>query len=125
MEFEKLSIKKKRFIELLVNKNSKKAVEIAKEIGISAHTYYKWEKDPELLKIAYNEHLKRLGAWLPKVLIALAEKAEEGDVRAIKLLLEQFNVYKDDKSMSGKLTPDRIIEIVRNTVDEEEKDNGK
>lgn len=127
MEFKNLSLKKRKFIEFLKNKNSedgkneKKVSEIAEEIGICEKTYYRWKRNPELLKIAYHEHLKRLGAWLPKVLITLAKKAEKGDIRAIKLLLEQFNMYKDDEKITDELTADKVIDLIRRSKSDKEK----
>ncbi len=118
MKFEELSSEQKRFIDCLLEQNSeenrKKSEEIVKEIGISESIYYEWKRDPEFIKIVYKETLNRLGLWLPKALMSLAKKADKGDIKAIKLFLEHFNIFKDDIKTTDKLTNDEKIVMIRN-----------
>jgi len=58
MLLNKISPKKRKFIEFLktINVNNPKPSEIAKDIGISISTYYRWLKDEEFSKIVEQEN---------------------------------------------------------------------
>ena len=112
---KKLSQKKRKFIEFLktINLNKPKPAEIAKDIGISLSTYYRWLKDKELFKIVEQENALQIDERLPEVLETLVKKAIQGDVRAIKIFLDRYDDNKDIKNIADRLTPDKIITIIR------------
>jgi len=127
MKHNKISPKKRKFIELLKTKdiNEQAIPEIAKEIGISVSTYYRWFRNSELLKIAEEENAPTVAERLPDILETLVKKALQGDMRAIKIFLERYDDNKDDKNIAEKLTPDRVIEIIRIAKKEREEKNNE
>ena len=127
MKHNKISLKKRKFIELLKtkDKNKSKIPEITKEIGISVSTYYRWLRNSEFLKIAEEENTPTVAERLPDILETLVKKALQGDMRAIKIFLERYDDNKDDKNIAEKLTPDRVIEIIRIAKKEREEKNNE
>ncbi len=115
MLFKKLSPKKRKFIEFLktINLNMPKPTEIAEDIGISLSTYYRWLNDEEFLKIVEQEKALKISRRLPDILDTLVKKAVEGDIKAIKIFLERYDDNKDSENVADRLTPDKIISIVR------------
>ena len=113
MEFDQLTSRQKKFIELLSHANgSETPQELAKKIGINNETYENWKRDSKILRIAYQEYKKVIIPRLPKVFDALVEKAEGGDVNAIKMVFQQLESFQDLPSNSGDLSTDDIIRII-------------
>ena len=119
-----LSSKKRKFIEIL--KTSKvdrpKPSEIIKQLCISETTYYRWLKNKELLNIVSKETKRDIDAFLPDVNDMLLKKALQGDLGAIKFFIQKYDV-KSKTDDDEVLTPDRIIEIIRNARKEIEKND--
>jgi hypothetical protein len=116
MNYEKLTSKRKRFVDYLktVNLNKKSNAQIAEELGIDLSTFYLYRRNKELIKIAEQEKAKDMNRNLTPILHTLVDKALEGDVRAIKLFLDRYDDNKENKSPSAgkKLTPDMVIDII-------------
>jgi len=108
-----LSPKKKKFIYYLkfLKSNKPRPSEIQKQIGISRTTYYRWLNDRELLKIAEEVHSDEIKKHFPKILKTLLDKALQGDVSAIKLILKRID--KINKKLNRTLTPNEIINLIR------------
>ena len=114
MEFDQLTSRQKKFIELLSHADgSETPQKQAKKIGISYKTYEKWKRDTELLQIAYQEYKKVIIPRLPKVFDALVEKAEGGDVNAIKMVFQQLESFQEPSPNSGDLSTEDIIRIIQ------------
>ncbi len=111
---EILSPKKRKFISLLITQGFKKPVsnEIAKEIGISLTTYYRWLKNEQLLKIAEQEKAVDFKKQMPEVMAKLVKKAKNGDTKAIKIYLDIFYNHINDKNDEEILTPDKAIDLI-------------
>ena len=114
--YTNLSPEKRKFIEFIktLNPDRPKPVEIAKQIGISLATYYKWLKDSELIKIAEQEKILTVEDRFPDIMEMLVKKALQGDIRAINTFLKWYEETQNDKNDEEKLTPDMIINIIRN-----------
>lgn len=116
MNYEKLTSKRKRFVDYLktVNPNKKSNAQVAEELGIDLSTFYLYRRNKELIKIAEQEKEKDMDRNLTPILHSLVNKALEGDVRAIKLFLDRYDDNKENKSPSAgkKLTPDMVISII-------------
>jgi len=124
MTSEIISTKKRKFIEILkktLNPNKSKTNEIAKEIGISLPTYYRWLRDEKLLKIAEQEKAVDFKKRMPEVMEKLVKKAKDGDIKAIKIYLDIFYNFIKDKNDEEILTPDKAIDIIR-TLKKEKND---
>ena len=113
IKLTQLSPEKRKFVLYLkfLNFNKPSPSEIQKQIGISRTTYYRWLHDRELLKIAEEVHSVEIKKHLPEILKTLLDKALQGDVSAIKLILKRID--KINKEVNKTLTPDEIIILIR------------
>lgn len=114
MDFECLPKKKQLFIETLGRLNSDESLEErAQQSGIKLKQYKQWLRDPELLRIAYQEYKKEIVSRLPKILEALIKKAEDGDINAIKMVFQQLENFQEHAIKEQNLTVDEVIRIVQ------------
>jgi len=125
MTLETLSPKKRKFIEILKTLNFCRPVanEIAEKIGISLTTSYRWLRDEKLLKIAQQEKSVDFKIQMPEVMEKLVKKAKNGDIKAIKIYLDIFYNYINDKNDEEILTPDKAIDLIRK-IKKEKNDNS-
>ncbi len=114
-----LYYQKRLFLELLCTPGDGKTLkERALQMGISEKRFNKWIRDEDLLRHAYNEYKKEIIPRLPKIFSALVEKAEEGDINAIKMVFQQLENFQGDSSGAGNLSTEDIIRIIREKRDE-------
>jgi len=113
-----LSPKKKKFVYYLkfLNLNIPKPSEIQKQIGISKSTYYRWLKDKNLKKISEEIYIDESNKHLPVILNTLLNKALQGDVSAIKLILKRID--KINKKFNDNPATDKIINLIRRVLKE-------
>lgn len=68
---------------------------IAKSAGVPRRTLYKWfENDPEFLEAWENIWRITLGRHIPGIVSAQIKKAQKGDARAARLILELVGAVK-------------------------------
>ena len=70
---------------------------LAKKLGVGRRTLVRWKQKPEFQNAVYSEIRHHLDWRLPEILGALGNKAEGGDVPAIKMVLEltgRFKMYQ-------------------------------
>lgn len=84
-----------KLIEILGNpeKANMTEEEIAKECGVTRGTTYRWKQDPELWDMVYKLAYDNLNKELPKVYAALADKAINGNIKAVELYLKFIGKY--------------------------------
>ena len=110
---------KKQFLELLRKPGDGETLrDRALQTGITERQYEKWIRDEELLRLAYNEYKKEIIPRLPRIFTALVEKAEEGDINAIKMVFQQLENFQEDSSGPVSLTTEDIIRIIREKENE-------
>ena len=127
MIYEILSPKKRKFIEILKTLNFRRPVanEIAENTGISLPTCYRWLRNEKLLKIAEQEKAVDFKNQMPEVMAKLAKKAKNGDTKAIKIYLDIFYNHINNQDTKKPLTPDEIINIIRNARKERNDNDSK
>lgn len=71
---------------------------IAEAVGVNRVTLWNWQKSDEFNEWFYSE--SKIHNWntLPKVHKVLEQKALNGDLKAVKLYLERFDVEYNPKS---------------------------
>ena len=113
MNYKTLSAKKRKFIELINQKDiiNLEVKDIIKRLGISRATYYRWLKNQKLFKTMQKDINNEVQEKIPEVIRLLLKKALQGDFRAIKMILEKYD--NSDESTEKNLTPDEIINIIR------------
>ena len=126
MAYRNLLSKKSKFIEILKTSDSNKleSSDIIKDLGISSATYYRWRKDKKILNLVEKENKQNIDSLLPDILDALLKKALQGDINAIKLFLQRYDI-RDYRDVSKILTRDRIIEMIHNAKKEIEQNEKK
>jgi len=133
MNYEGLSTRKKKFVDLLLdndnNNKDKKDEDKAKDIGINVETYRKWKHDSKLLKIAYNELIKRLPGKLIKSIKELEKLARGKDVQAMKYFIDfavknMEKIEGEDKAITTEVIK-MINEIERKPKKEQKKGKKK
>ena len=93
-------------IEMLATPGKKIThVKICEEIGVSVQTLYRWRQQPEFINAVNQLAYELLRGKLPEVYDALAEKAAEGNTKAIELMLKYAGNYveKSEQKISGGL----------------------
>ena len=55
----------------------------------------RWKKDPALQDLVYHKAKLRLETELPEIMNVIVEKAKDGDIKFIKLVLELTNRHTD------------------------------
>ena len=108
-KYKNLTPKKQKFLSYLkiLTAERPEPSEVAKEVGISLATYYRWADDEELLSIVKIERQREFEEGLTDVLDALLKKAVQGDNQAVKLYLAYME--KHHKLSMHTLTPDSLI----------------
>lgn len=86
--------------------------EFAKYYGLSMATLRQWESDPKFWEDAFAIAKATIGRRLPEILTALAKRASDGNVPAIKLSLEVLGVHHDKVEHSVDFEDDRLIVIM-------------
>ena len=85
------NINAQRAITLKVNDPSLKWNQIAKQIGVSKDTVYKWTQDTDFINAFSNRAMELIKLKTPEVAAAVYESAKEGNVSAQRLFLEMSN----------------------------------
>ncbi len=117
---EKLTARKKLFIEYLSDpgENKEKDMspeEFAEKHGLTVETLNKWKSDPYIVRSAFQLCVTRLGAEIPKVLKMLLRKSlESRDVSACKLFFQQLD--KITEIPETGVTVDEALEIVNKVL---------
>ena len=79
---------------------------VCQEAGVDRTSFYKWmREDPGFVKAWDAVWYGTVRRHLPGAIQALAQKAQEGDVPAIKLLTELAGIYRDRKELESKGVP--------------------
>ena len=114
MNYNTLSAKKRKFIELINKKeiDNLEIKDIINELGISRPTYYRWLKNKKLRNTVRSDINNELKLNLPQVRRTLLKNALQGDIRAIQIFLKKYDNTNDD-SEDYNMTPDKIIRIVK------------
>ncbi len=87
--------KKRALAEAIVDPdNEKNITELCKEVGISRTTFYNWQNDSAFL--AYIEYLVEsyTTSAIPEAWKQIVKKVEQGNMEAIRLLLEVKGKFK-------------------------------
>lgn len=87
--------KKRRLAEAIVDPdNDKNITELCKEFNISRTTFYNWQRDTEFM--GYIEWLVEsyTTSAIPEAWRQIIKKVEQGNMEAIKLLLEVKGKFK-------------------------------
>ncbi len=92
----------------------KKDEEIAAELNVKPETLLKWRRLPGFQKMAKKLAEEYLGNGWPEVLKALSGKAKEGNVQAIKLLMD----YAERHGKSSQKEHDEQFDIGALTEEE-------
>jgi hypothetical protein len=94
----KWSPKQRRFIQWLVlpeqHRSPKTQVELADELNLRPETLSRWKKLPGFYIAVGEAAFHRLEQRMPAVLDVIGEKAEAGEFRFVKLLLELNEKFK-------------------------------
>lgn len=79
---------------------------VCQEAGVDRTSFYKWmREDPGFVKAWDAVWYGTVRRHLPGAIQALAQKAQEGDVPAIKLLTELAGVYRGRLEVESKGVP--------------------
>ena len=87
--------KKRRLAEAIVDPDSDKTITaLCQDIGISRTTFYNWQSDPDFMR--YIEWLVEsyTTSAVPEAWKQIVKKVEQGNMEAIKLLLEVKGKFK-------------------------------
>lgn len=116
---KKLSPRKQKFIEYLKLKNyiSLNPSELAKEIGICRSTCYRWLRNEELLERVEEERVVEINDIFPEVLNILISLVRKGNVQAIKLFFDRYDVKNSPKTRG--LEADRRILDARHRYEQQ------
>lgn len=94
----KWSVKQQRFIHWLAlpekHRIPRTQAELAREINLRPETLSRWKKLPGFYLAVGEVALRRLEQRTPAVLDVIGERAEAGDYRFVKLLLELNEKFK-------------------------------
>ena len=93
--FPQVKGKKRRLAEAIVDpENDKTITALCQDIGISRTTFYNWQRDPMFM--GYVEYLVEsyTTSAIPEAWKQIVKKVEQGNMEAIKLLLEVKGKFK-------------------------------
>lgn len=93
--FPQVKGKKRRLAEAIVDPDCDKTITaLCQDIGISRTTFYNWQRDP--LFMGYVEYLVEsyTTSAIPEAWKQIVKKVEQGNMEAIKLLLEVKGKFK-------------------------------
>jgi DNA-binding XRE family transcriptional regulator len=76
--------------------------EIAKEIGVSETTISSWKKDPNFIDDIIKRSRELLKQSLPHVYNRLSFVANQGDVKAIKLVIEHLERLEELRTKAAE-----------------------
>ena len=108
-KYKNLTPKKQKFLSHLkiLTAERPEPCEVAKDVGVSLATYYRWVVDDELLSIAKIQRQREFEEGLTDVLDAILKKAIQGDPQSAKIYLSYME--KHHKLSMHTLTPDNLI----------------
>jgi len=103
-----------RFIELLASPDVEKAGrtqgELAVELGVRPETLSRWKKLPGFADAVYILAMQHAGARVGRVLAALADAAETGNVQAQRLYLEAVGRIRPTGAVQNIISADLRVQ---------------
>ena len=69
--------------------------EVAVLLKVKPETLSRWKKEPEFQSLAYEKARGQLEAVLPDILQVIVDKAMEGNIHFVKLILELTNKHSE------------------------------
>lgn len=108
--YPNLKTKQRRVAEALVDPDDTRNVtELCKAFGISRTTFYNWQQDSQF--IGYIDCLVEnyTTSIIPKAWKEIGKKVEQGNMEAIRMLLEVKGKYKQEISVDGKFKLEDLL----------------
>jgi len=86
------------------NRKPKTQQALARKLGVSRETLSRWKRLPGFGDAVYSEARRCLDGRLPAILDRLGDRAEEGDLAAIRLTLEVTGRYVETRALDVRGT---------------------
>lgn len=90
--------------------------QFAAAINVSPETLYVWENTLGWWEEVYQNVKSIIGRALPRVVTAIVNKAQTGNVPAAKLCLSMLNLHNDKLTVENDLLADQLIIVLNTTV---------
>jgi transposase len=81
-------------IELYANNPGIKAKDVAKQMGVSTASVYKWRQDAEFNAKIYERYQELVVGELPSIMNSMIREAKEGSPNAAKFVFEALGKYQ-------------------------------
>lgn len=91
-----------RFVEAYSNNGYKRIKQSCEEAGITYQSWLRWKRDPAFVKYLQSEQDRELQMALPTVKASLLKLAQDGDMRAIRMVLEIAGEIGNTKKPAGR-----------------------
>ena len=98
---------KKLFVQWLAlpkaNRQPKTQKELAPLLNVRPETLSRWKNEPGLMDQVYQELRAHLETYLPEVMHVIGERASQGEIKFIILLLELLGKYTDSITVTAEV----------------------
>ena len=125
-ETKRLRPEERRFVEALLEPaDNQTPAEIAERIGVTLRQYELFCRNRRLIQQAIQDSSLQAVSRLPRVLLVLAGKAEDGDLSAAKFLMQHAQEIGLVSMESEQMSAEEVVRVVRQIVEEQQAPPGE